>query len=169
MMSKIIKLSVRNLNDNELSQINDECKDFPQIALTFNDEAGNEIGCEYMYPLRGYFFQIGGLGANGVVIQSNSFFGGAKEYIQKLRIIGMGDSSIKGIFNSEASSCILAFVRTFAGNHNTSIQGKIFRNEIIGEECDFRIDPTVGSMNDLWHKDSVWSKFISHTFEYFNK
>lgn len=164
-MSRIINLSVRNYTESEISQLDKDDREFPHIVLTLNDEQGNEIGCTYMYPLRGYFFQIGGLGAKGAILQGHRFFKGAKCMIQIYRSLGMDDGSIKDIFNSEASYCILDFIKRFAGNHNTSYQGKGFISNY--GECDFRVDPKIGSMT-IYYRDSVWTKFIDHTFEYFD-
>jgi hypothetical protein len=163
-MQKTIKLSVRDLTGEELSRVSDAGKDFPQIAITMTDVSTNETSCCYIYPLRGYFFQIGGLDANGAIIQGNHFFGGAKGLIQKCRRIGMGDNNIKDIFNNDAAACILKFIEIFSDRSNIQIQeGTVIPT---GVDYNFMIDPIIGSMQIL-HNGSAWMKFINHTFEYF--
>lgn len=165
-MSRIINLSVRNYTESEISQLDEDDRKFPHIVLTLNDEQGNEVGCTYMYPLRGYFFQIGGLGARGpAILQGNAFYKGAEGLIKHFRSLGAQDQRIKMMFNSEASSCILDFIRRYSDRSNNSSA----RTEFITKygEVDFRVDPNVGSMSIL-SKDTIWVKFIDYTFEFFN-
>lgn len=156
-MNKIIKLSVRNLNDEEITATRLEDRDFPQVALTLNNENGDLIDVFYLYPLRGYFFQIGGLNANGSMAQGPHFLGGAAEYIKRLKQIGMGDYEIRSIFNSEAAACVLKFIRMVNTGSTDSIS--------------FIIDEPIGVISGVLsnaNKVNVWSDFISYTVEFFS-
>lgn len=152
-MSKIINLSVRNLNDEEIANIIPNDRDFPQIAITLSDETKKEMHHVYMYPLRGYFFQIGGLGAKGSIIQGDRFPGGADYFIKRLKESRMSDTTIESIFNNDAMSCILKYIS---------------KQSWLSDNISFRIDNSIGDMG-MHIEDSVWKTFIQYTIEFFSR
>lgn len=163
-MIKTIDLSVRNLNERELSECSKDDICIPQIAITLRSNITNESFCQYLYPLRGYFFQIGGINAHGAIVQGHHFFNGAEGLIKSCKIVGMTDSGIKDIFNSEASACVMDYIKKF-----TEIKRMDSKSQ--GDKVNeyyFSIDPMIGSRGVIY-EDSAWRKFINDTFEYYNR
>ena len=161
----MLRLVVRDLNDDEKNIANS----VPQIALDLLNEKGEEhIDTTYIYPMKGYCFQIGGLNAMGAdvyttVVGFGNIISAFKNHIAPNvnRTIYMCSSynitiDILNAFAMEAVMKYYKYIIQYANEYS------------IDEPIKIDIDMSYVYEDDNQSKQ-VWKKFIEETYASINE
>ena len=172
----MLRLIVRELNEKEL-QKTDKTSKIPQIAVELVDEQGeSKMRTRYIYGMRGYSFQVGGLNANGADVDTTVV--GLGNIVRAFKNMTPMDSNSSiyssnvkyeniplQLINSLALTCIMKF-------YNSYIVGapsiRSYCNEDISQPIKIDIDMPYAYEDDNQSKQ-VWKKFIEETYALINE
>lgn len=127
-------LKVRELNADEKKQHGGI-----GLALVINNEDGTELILDYLYPMRGYCFQIGGLAANGSSFSSS--------------VIGFGNV-VKPIIESKN----MQRTRSSAYSSNLKLSSDNGENSIIHELLNGQALIAMTKMISKWNTDEGYQE-----------
>jgi hypothetical protein len=165
-------LTVRELNVEEKN-----VHDGIGLALVVNSEDGTESVLDYLYPMRGYCFQIGGLAANGKSFGSSVIgFGNVIKPIIESKTMSRTRSSIyssnlKLISDDGENSIVHELLNGQALIAMTNMISRYNRDkryqEELGNDC-LILDSAIGNCERKWNSEAkdfihtTWSRFIDY-------
>ena len=160
----MLRLIVRELNEKEL-QKTDKTSNIPQIAVELVNEQGEtKMRTRYIYGMRGYSFQVGGLNANGADVDTTVV--GLGNIVRAFKNMSPMDSK-SSIYSSNVKyeNIPLQLINSLA---LTCIM-KFYNSYIVGSQpIKIDIDMPYVYEDDNQSKQ-VWKKFIEETYALINE